>query len=154
MTVVHPSELFLEFWREKTLMVTSSKQDVALSDIARVWSEVFQACEDLLKAVQDQTINLVDVDRLFSQYDKKNLDIQLVNLLHGVCMCTGKHVSGKSKEEIHTAVVRMCSYWDLCKYRDTANVFLKIRDALKLTKGNFRDVEKLSQEVNAFTNGF
>ncbi len=132
--------------------VISSKPSITLDDIPQVWAGAFQECQKLLEAVRIRTIKLSKVDKQFKPYRQSNLDTLLLNLHQGVCQCTGVSPANKKKEAefICSAVGRMRSYWDLCNYRDTANVFLKIKDALNLTKGDFRDVEKLSKEVLAF----
>ncbi len=149
MTQNSVSEFFPIYWRQQCEVLARS---ATLADMPQVWETTFRNCKVLLKSVQDQTITLVDVDRQFHQYHQKSLETQLTNLHHGVCLCTGVSPANDKKEArlIRSAVGRMGSYWDLCNYRDTANVFLNIRDALNLTKGDFGDVEKLSEEVLTF----
>ncbi len=148
MVQVFDSDLFLVYWRVTMDTVISSKPTITLDDIPQVWAGAVQECQKLLTAVKAQTIKLVVVDKQFKPYCRKNLESQLINLHRGVCHYTGVSPANENKEVIlmRSAARRILLYWDICSYRDTANVFLKIRDALNLT-GDFGDVEKLTKEV-------
>ncbi len=152
MIQVSVSEIFQVFWRKTRDSAISSKPSITLEDIPQVWAGAFEECQKLLETVRFRTIKLADVDKQFKPYHQSNLETSLLKLHQGVCQCTDVSPANEKNEArlIRSAVGRMYSYWDLCNYRDTANVFLKIRDALNLTKGDFRDVEKLSKEVLTF----
>ena len=119
---------------------------LTIADIhTNVWQPAFDHCQNLLDQLHDQSMKLVDVDKIFKHYRGQQLESQLMTLFTGVNACSD--VKGeKNGTFIKSAVRRMNKYWDLCKYRDAANMFLELRSVLNL-KGDFRNVERLSTEV-------
>ncbi len=148
MTRERPSELFLEHWRKRARLETGNKEVRTLADMSHVWTEAFQACRDLLKDIQDQTIRLVNVNECLRPHHT-NLETQLINLHHGVHLCSDNPDNDLSTgdRELRSAVGRIRSYWELWKYYETADAFLKIREVLHLSKGDFKYVEDLSRKV-------
>ena len=111
---------------------------------SNVWTPAFQQCQSLLENLYEQTITLGDVDKHFG-YDRNGLLGQLKLLFHGVNECSKKNLDDKWIEH---SVEKILNYRQLCGYRDAANSFLKLKDLLKLSKGDFSDVERISKEVN------
>ncbi len=147
--IMSGSELFLVFWRSKMDTIFGSGPTGALDSMVHVWTSAFQGCQQLLKVIQDQSIKLEDVDTQL--HHRQNLETQVLKLHNCICHCHRISSATKNREakDIRSALGRVHAYWDLCNYQTTANVFLKIRDALNLGKGDFRDVEKLSKQVLA-----
>ena len=110
-----------------------------------VWQPAFVHSQTMLEQLHDQSMKLVDVDKFFKHYRSKQLESQLMTLFMGVNAC--RDLKGETNGTfIKRAVRRMNEYWDLCRYRDAANMFLELRSVLDL-KGDFRNVERLSTEV-------
>ena len=144
-TLSQKQDLFLIEWRKALHTAVGSNPGIALNDIyPQVWQPAFKQCETLLGQLHDQSMKLVDVDKRFKPYQGRNLEQQLTDLFLGV---NARHNKNPDGRWIHIVVCRMYAYWNLCRYRDAANAFLKLKETLKLDKGDFRDVEKLSNEV-------
>lgn len=123
---------------------------VKLADIPKLWNDSIRSCQELLVTIKSQAMKLEEVDRQFLQYRQSRLEDQVVRLHQGVRQCTGMSSDIQNDEmKLRNAVKRMHLYWELSSYRDTANTFLKIRDALKLEKRAFIEVERLSKDVSS-----
>ena len=111
-----------------------------------IWEPAFKKCQQLLEELHSGSMTLSNVDKHFHQYkgEQQRLEKELKSLFHVVNECC--EIDGNSSW-IHQAVTRIAEYWGLCK---AANTFLKLRDSLKLTKGDFVPVERIFNEVNSF----
>ena len=145
MTQTCASALFHQAWTT-ALGVAVKTSTFNLADVyTSVWQPVFLQCQTMLEQLHNQSMKLVEVDKLFKRYRGSQLESQLMSLFEGINTCRKQHKN--SGTFIKNAVQRMNEYWDLCKYQEAANMFLELRFALKL-KGDFRNVERLSTEVS------
>ena len=129
-------------------MSTALKEDpdLTLDGIhPSVWQPCLGKCKQLLTCLSDMSMKLVDVDLVFKDH-RENIDTQLYALFKGVsdCYSTREQFDWRL---IERAIGKIRQYWDLCRYRKGANIFLRIRESLGLGGGDFSLVEKLSKEV-------
>ena len=125
-------------------VATRDNPDLTLDSIhLMVWQPCLGKCKQLLVSLSDLSMKLVDVDLVFRDH-KENIDTQLQALFKGVSDCTREEFDWTLMER---AIRKIKQYWDLCRYRNGANIFLRIRDSLGLGDGDFSLVEKLSKEV-------
>ena len=151
MTQLYNSAIFGSTWSKTMGHAFHSNPNMTISDVGpKVWEPAFTQCQQLLEQLHSGSMTLLIVDKRFSQYkgELERLERDLKSLCDGVNACYGRHTDSSW---IHQAVTRMKEYWRLCAYREAANSFLKLRDSLKLTKGDFKDVERISKEVNEHT---
>ena len=140
----HGSELFSTFWREAMSIAINDNPDLTLDSIyPLVWQPCLGKCKQLLVSLSDLSMKLVDVDVVFKDH-RENIDTQLYALFRGVSDCTREQFDLRL---IERAIRKIKQYWDLCRYRKGANIFLRIRDSLGLGGGDFGLVERLSKEV-------
>ena len=140
----HCSELFLGFWRRILDEAIAVNPQLSLSDIyASVWQPSIGRCRKLLESLENQSIKLSDVDTDLQPYCDR-LDTQLGLLHKSMADITRK--SG-NLDLIKQAARRVREYWNLCHYQRSANTFLELKKTLGLTTGDFKLVEKLSQQV-------
>ena len=123
-----------------------SNPNIGIGDLySQVWDPTFKCCQQLLEQLHDKSITLSDVDKYFHQYKRERLKEELERLAKGIDVCCD---DPKDPTWIRQAVKRMENYWKLCATCEAANSFLQLRDTLKLTKGDFGAVEKISTKVN------
>ena len=140
----HGSELFSTTWKGAMSVAIKDNPDLVLDNVyPSVWQPCLDRCKQLLFSLSDLSMKLVDVDKVFKDH-KDNIDTQLLALFKGVSDCTREQFDWRL---IERAIVRIRQYWELCRYRKGANIFLRIRDSLGLKGGDFSLVEKLSKEV-------
>ena len=140
----HGSELFNTAWREAMSVAVKDNPDLTLDNVyPLVWQPCLDWCKQLLLSLSNLSMKLVDVDKVFKDH-KDNIDTQLLALSKGVSDCTREQFDWRL---IERAIKRIGQYWELCRYREGANIFLRIRDSLNLRNGDFSLVEKLSKEV-------
>jgi len=124
----------------------SAGASLTLADILpKVWLPAFRNCKSLLQELHDHSMKLGQIDRCFKQHEH-DLEMQLTNLFTGVNACLGVTKSGAW---IAGVVRRIHDYWHFCNYRKAANVFLELKKALNLQKGDFSDVETLATKVRS-----
>ena len=141
------SSIFDATWSTAVKKVRANNPDMSISDVEKqVWTPTFEHCQNLLEQLSSQTMHLADVDRHFKDYRVK-LESELKVLFRGVNQCLHQN---HDDDWIHHTVLRIEEYRKLRGYCDAANSFLKLRDSLKLTKGDFRNVERISKEVTIF----
>ena len=146
MTCTLNSDVFRSTWKATLQLARTKNPSLGVNHLqSDVWQPALQQCQSLLEELYEQTITLGDVDRLFGMYGESGLTTQLKLLFHGVNECTNRQLGDGW---ILRSVKKITNYRQLCSYRDAANSFLKLRDLLKLSRGNFRDVERISKEVN------
>ena len=140
----HCSEIFLGFWRKALDKAISDNPKLSLSDIyPSVWKPSIALCRKLLESLEDQSIKLSDVDTDLKPYcDRLEAHLELLNK----SMANITRKSG-NLYLIKQAARRVREYWNLCHYQRSANTFLELKKTLGLTTGDFKLVEKLSQQV-------
>ena len=138
------NEMFLGVWRRTLNQAISDKPRISLRDIYdSVWQPSLQQCRNLLESLEDQSMKLSDIDTNLQPYHN-HLDRQLELLYNKMADISQK--SGKLYL-IKQAAQRVREYWNLCQYQKGADTFLKLKNSLGLTKGDFQLVERLSQQV-------
>lgn len=132
-------------------MVMRKGVSLTLADVnKKLWIPAFAKCEKLLSQLRDYSLSLTTVDQLFKGKKTTFITDTIHQLYSGVEMCrNGREV--KEFMWIEGVVERMEQYWKLCQYSSTAEVFLKLRDVLKLS-GNFNQVEGLADKVRGMFN--
>ena len=140
----HGSELFSTFWGEAMTIAIRDNPDLTLDSVhPMVWQPCLDKCKQLLMSLSNLSLKLVDVDHIFRDH-RENIHHQLLALFKGFSLCTRERFDWKLIEK---AIEKIKQYWDLCRYRKGANIFLEIRNSLGLEGGGFSLVEKLSKEV-------
>ena len=143
--VSHNSDLFLTVWSDTLRNVRQKNPELSIDDLElQVWAPTFHLCEKLLEQLHNLSMTLGDVDRVFHHYEPRQLEDQLQLLHRGVCQCGGLNLRD---HWIPKAVKKLEDYRWLCGYREAANSFLQLRELLKLSGGDFTDVEQISKEV-------
>ena len=151
MTQRYNSAMFSIIWSETMTYAHHSNPDMTINDVGlKVWEPAFTQCQQLLEQMHIGSITLSEVHRHFSQYkgEKLRLERELQNLFCGVNAC---HRECRDSSWIHQTAARMMEYWRLCENLATANSFLKLRNSLELTKGDFKNVERISKDVSDHT---
>ena len=144
MTQVCSSKIFLDLWHDRAALVTNRSASLTLSEVEKeLWTPVFSQCVELLAKLKDYSLSLQVVDQLF----KGQTDIpgNIKQLYRGVEMCQNSR-DVKNFKWMKGVIVRMNQFWMLCNFAKTAEAFLQIRDALKLT-GDFELVERIASQV-------
>lgn len=146
MSQLFRSAIFESIWSETMENANISKPNLGIGDLySQVWNPTFEICQQLLEKLHDKSIPLSDVDKYFHRYKKETLKAELERLAKGIDVCCE---DPKDPTWIRQAVKRMERYWKVCTQCRAANSFLQLRDTLKLTKGDFGVVEKISTEVS------
>lgn len=141
------SDLFAEAWKEATSVAIRANPGLTLENVyPLVWQPCLAKCKQFITSLSDLSMKLVDVDLVFKGH-KDNIDTQLLLLFKGVSDCA-RDAEQFDWGKIERAIGRIRKYWNLCRYRKGANIFLGIRASLGLEGGDFSLVEKLSKEVN------
>ena len=149
-TIMAKSAIFNSIWSKTMEAAYHKKPNMAIRDVGpKIWKPAFTKCKQLLEELHSGSMTLSDVDKHFCQYkgEQQRLEGELKSLFLGVNKCC--EIDSNSNW-IHQAVTRIAEYWRLCAYCGAANSFLRLRDSLELTKGDFKPVEKISKEVNIF----
>ena len=113
--------------------------DLTIGDIhAKIWQPVFTFCQQLINNLADQSIPLSLVDEhLKTEPFSPSLLNHLNTLTTAIRNCSQQVPTFPKLED---AVKKVKDYWRLCDYRDGAQVFLQLRDLLKLN-GDFELIE-------------
>ena len=138
------SKIFIDSWHKRTSTVVKKSASLALGEVEKeLWTPVFSQCVELLTKLKDYSLSLQVVDQLFKgQHD---IPGNIKQLYRGVEMCqNGREV--KDFKWTTRVIMRMNQFWMLCNFAETADAFLQIRDALKLT-GDFELVERIASQV-------
>jgi uncharacterized coiled-coil protein SlyX len=142
--IIGDSEMFLGIWRRTLLQAITDNTQLSLNDVYdSVWQPSLEQCRKLLKSLIDLSMKLSDIDTELQPYHSR-LDTQLELLYNKMADSTQK---SKDLSQIKQAARRVRDYWNLCQYQKGADTFLKLKNSLGLTKGDFQLVEKLSQKV-------
>lgn len=145
MTTKCNSSIFNSAWDAAMCRAQQNNPSMSITDVeAQVWMPAFTHCQQLLNRLHSQVMTLADVEQYFKDYDKRRLQRELDVLFRGVNQCLQKTYDGSW---ICLAVCRIEDYRNLHNYCYAADCFLRLRDSLKLTKGDFKDVERISKEV-------
>lgn len=122
----------------------SGERNISIDSIPKqIWYPTFEHCENLLDSLVNLTIEFAKVDKHFQDF-KKDLDTQVFNLAYGVWECQN---AIREDGKLHIALDRVKEYWKFCEYRDVADVFLELKEALQL-QGDFKIVQNFSLKVN------
>ena len=145
MTKVCNSKIFFDIWSNRAVLIVKNRSPVlALGEVEKeLWTPVFNQCEELLDKLKDCSLSLQVVDEVFK--DQPDVSGNIKHLYRGVEMCQ-KGQDVKDFQWMKEVIVRMNQYWRLCSFAETAEAFLQIRDALKLT-GDFGLVERIASQV-------
>ena len=142
----YANDLFPAAWKKFLTSALNTNPNLGLEDIySSLWLPSLNFCRELLHTLSDLSIPLGVVDQVFKDH-KADIETQLLQLFKGVSECP--QVSESFNHSlIERAVVRIKQYWEVCRYREGANIILRIRNSLGLHGGDFNLVEKLSREV-------
>lgn len=141
--IISVSEMFLGFWRRTLNQAIMDNFQLSLCDIyGSVWLPTLERCRKLLQSLEDLSMKFSDVDTDLQPYHDC-LDLQLKLLYDQMAEISQK--SG-NLDLIKQATLRIKKYW---KYQKCADIFLKLKNSLGLSKGDFQVVERLSQQVYA-----
>ena len=145
MTKVCNSKIFLDFWNNRAALIVKNRSPVlALGEVEKeLWTPVFNQCKELLDKLKDCSLSLQVVDEVFK--DQHDVSGNIKHLYRGVEMCQ-KGQDVKDFQWMKRVIERMNQYWRLCSFAETAEAFLQIRNALKLT-GDFGLVERIAAQV-------
>ena len=147
MTVNHNSDIFYSTWATTMKQARDSHPALSISDVeSKIWTPAICHCQKLLSKLQGLTMPLVEVDHHFKNYKEDDLESELCLLHDGISKCIPQY-SPAGGDWIHNSVCRIADYRKLCNYCEVAKYFLDLRLSLELTQGDFRDVERISQEV-------
>ena len=139
------SSVFDAAWHSCLERASSQKPKLNIADVEHhVWKPAFEHCKKIMTTLKDMSIPLSDVDK-YLKTSNEELESELKALSHGVSMCLCKACDDSW---IHRSVCKIIEYRKLCAYGKAANLFLKLRDSLKLNKGNFKDVEMIAARVS------
>ena len=140
------SSLFHAMWKTTVNQAQWENSILCISDLESVvWGPVFQLCQELLQKLSDLSLTLSDVDKHFKNYGERKLIPELKLLCHGINECMNHQQL--SDHWIQHSVQKISKYRQLCSYRDAANSLLELRDLLNLSEGDFRDMERILNEV-------
>ena len=147
MTNTIKSDIFYSVW-SSVMKQARDHPDININDLElKIWTPALASCQKILNGLHGLSMTLAEVDQHFKNYSEDKIEEELHLLCSGVHRCMTQHPP-LGDEWIHECVCRIADYRKLCKYRDTANYFLELKTSLKLTQGDFRDVERISQQVN------
>ena len=139
------SILFRATWSGVMTKARAKNPNLNIKDVeTEVWAPVFQLCRKILIEMEQLTMTLGDVDKHFKNYGQTHITTQLRILLCGVNKFSHLHLSG---HWIPCSVQKIMNYWQLQSRCDAANSFLELVTCLKLTNGNFRDIERIANRV-------
>ncbi len=139
------SNIFIEIWRRNLQQAITDNAELSVDDIyLAVWQPCLGECRNLLQSLLDLTMKLSDVDIVLGPHQAR-LETQLQLLFKGIAEITKK---SEDPSLIERAARRIRDYWNLRQYQEGADTFLRLKDSLRLTKGDFQLVERLSQQVH------
>ena len=140
------SNLFKYIWTATVNSARSRSAELFVDHVCEiVWEPTICVCKALMEKLQQETITLGDVKKYFKDYSPHSLATQLKLLFEGVSEIYPVEMSNCW---IERSVQKIMQYRDLCTFRDAADSFLELRNLLKLTEGDFGDIEKISNQVN------
>ena len=138
------SDMFIEIWKRHLQQAIADNAEFSLDDVFQtVWQPCLEECRKLLQSLADLTMKLSDVDIVLGPHQVR-LETQLQLLFKGITEITKK---SDNPSLIERAARRIRDYWNLRRYQEGADTFLRLKNSLRLTKGDFRLVERLSQQV-------
>ena len=144
------SSIFDDTWHDKIYQAKANNANMTISDIeGQVWIPTFEHCQSLLDQLQRMSINLSDVDKYFSGKPSVEVEAELKALSSGVSMCLEETCD---TGWIQQSLKKIMEYLMLCSHSAAAHSFLRLKDLLHLTKGDFSAVEKIAVEVGYYTN--
>ena len=138
------SDMFIETWKRHLQQAITDDAELSLDNIFQiVWQPCVEECRKLLQSLIELTMKLSDVDIILGHH-KARLETQLQLLFKGITEITKK---SDNPSLIDRAARRIRDYWNLRRYQEGADTFLRLKNSLGLIRGDFRLVERLSQQV-------
>ena len=145
------NDLFVVIWKRHLLQAIIDDAELSLNNIFQtVWQPCVEECRKLLQSLINLTMKLSDVDIVLGPH-KARLETQLHLLFKGITEITKKF---SNPSLIDRAARRIRDYWNLRQYQEGADTFLGLKNSLGLTRGDFRPVERLSQQVICHLNQY
>ena len=139
------SSLFHDAWILTRREAKCQNPNLSVSDLEqKVWNPAFNHCQAMLKELQTLSITLSNVDKLFWNYKENELTVQFKLLDQGISKCVHKN---PMITWVQKTVDKITEYRRLCDYSDAANSFLELKKLLKLSGGDFKNVQKISGQV-------
>jgi hypothetical protein len=148
MTTRTNSSIFYATWSNFMKQTRKNNPNMSIRDVEiQVWTPAFEHCQNLLDQLHSFSMTLADVDRHFKDFKEKGeLVRELKALSDGVAKCVEQT---HDDDWILKKVQRIEEYRKLRGYCYAANSFLKLRDSLNLIKGDFQNVERISEEASS-----
>ena len=138
------SEIFSCMWSS----FMKQAKNINICDVeSKIWTPTITYCRKILIDLSELSMTLAEVDHHFKHYSIHDIEKELHLLCSGVHQCLSQQPP-LGNEWIHDCVCRIEDYRKLCNYRDAANYFLELKTSLNLSQGDFRDVERISQQVS------
>ena len=145
MTNTFDNGIFRSIWSNTLHQARAKNPNLSVKHLqSDVWTPAFQQCQKLLKDLYQLTITLQNVNKHFKNYSQDDLTREFTFLSHGVNTCTDCR---QGEKWISQSVEKIVQYRKLCGYCSAAKSFLNLKDSLKLSGGDFTDVEMISKEV-------
>ena len=145
----YSNDIILKIWKKKLQEAFTDKPDLSIDDIYQdVWQPCLTQCKQLLKSLMELSMKLSDVDDFLGPH-QTHLETHLQLLFKGINEVS--KLNPNSLPELEIAVRRVRDYWYLRRYQKGADIFLRLSTSLGLTKGDFRQVQRLSQQVCCLT---
>ena len=145
MTQKFSSAIFEGIWMDTLKYAQRHNPNMSIDDMSScVWEPTFTKCQEIKGQLQKKSISLSDVDKYFGPHKGETLEKELDSLVRGIDYCCNEP---SDLNWICQAVQWINKYWKLCAQCEAVNSFLKLRDTLKLTEGDFSVVETISTEV-------
>ena len=139
------STIFEDTWHDEMYQAQAHNPNMIIGDVERqVWIPAFEHCQNVRDQLQGMSIALSDVDKYFKGKLSEEVEDELKALSSGVSMCLQQPCS---TGWIHKSVERISEYWKLCSHSKAAHSFLRLKELLNLTKGDFSAIEKIAAEV-------
>ena len=150
MTTRTNSSIFYATWSTFMKQTRKNNPSMSIRDVElQVWTPAFKHCLNSLDQLHSFSMTLADVDRHFKDFKEKGeLVRELKALSDGVAKCLEQT---HDDDWILNRVQRIEEYRKLRGYCYAANSFLKLRHSLNLIKGDFQNVERISEEVIIMT---
>lgn len=137
--------LFHDIWTLKMREARSQNPSLSVNDLEqKVWNPTFNQCQVMLKELQNLSMTLSHVDSYFQNYNENELSLQFELLDQCISYCVHQKPIITWVQE---TVDKITDYRRLCDYSDAANSFLELKKSLKLSGGDFKDVERISGQV-------
>lgn len=138
------SKVFHSVWSSTMEKAKDKCPNMSIKDIeSQVWIPTIEDCHKLLTELENLTVTLTTVNSLFKHCNDHELTKELNQLFCGIYKmeCFKQPLSN---DRIQHVVHHIITYRKLCRYCNAAKVFVCLREKLKLTNGDFKDLERIS----------